>query len=201
MNKFKRVFVATSPTPVFASVGYVFGVYYDKKHKSFHHIYSLEKWFYNLNVKFVRSVVGRIISSLLSVLGLQFLLSCDSSFLNEEHFETSTYGMPPNWGYVSGVMKGDTDGDGKTEPLPNVKIYCDSGNIERYYSGDGDKEILRTDTNGKFHIDLYKNGDYVFRFEDGDGAENGSFKSQTKTISYKEGDKLTDNDITLEKEQ
>ena len=33
MNKFKRVFVATSPTPVFASVGYVFGVSSDKKHR------------------------------------------------------------------------------------------------------------------------------------------------------------------------
>ena len=149
-------------------------------------------------MRFVKSVFNRFLGFLCSLFGLPFLYSCDEGlgiFVTEG---VAAYGMPPNWGYISGTVTGDSNGDGTATPLANVKIYADTENT--VYSADESGLVSITNDRGKFHIDLYKEGTYTFRFEDGDGSENGSFKAQEKTISWKNSERLENQDITLERD-
>ena len=154
-------------------------------------------------MQFARSFFGKFFSFLCSIFGLQFLVACDDDsriFKNEVTEEPAMYGMPPNWGYISGVVKGDTNNDGKTEPIPNVKFYCENKNLELSVQGTEDGLLGSTSANGEYFVDLWENGEYVFRFEDGDGEKNGSFKSQKKVISWNKGEKLANEDVTLERD-
>ena len=105
-------------------------------------------------MRFVKSVFNRFLGFLCSLFGLPFLYSCDEGlgiFVTEG---VAAYGMPPNWGYISGTVTGDSNGDGTATPLANVKIYADSENT--VYSADESGLVSITNDRGKFHIDLYK---------------------------------------------
>lgn len=144
-------------------------------------------------MKCLRSLSKKLFTFVCSLLGLHFLISCGEK---EDRSNVALYGMPPNYGQITGTIRGDVNDDGTIQPLANVKIY---GDEDKPGSTD-EKLILTTHEDGKYWIDLWKNGEYTFRFVDGDGAENGQFKSQTKTFTFKEGTSQRNQDITLEKE-
>jgi len=146
-------------------------------------------------MKCLRSLSKKLFTFVCSLLGLHFLISCGNN--DDDRIKlVSLYGMPGNYGQISGTIRGDVNGDGTTQPLANVKIY---GDEDKPGSTD-EKLILTTHEDGHYWISLWKNGEYTFRFVDGDGAENGQFKSQTKTFTFKEGTSQYNQDITLEKE-
>lgn len=143
-------------------------------------------------MKCLRSLSKKLFTFVCSLLGLHFLISCGE----KKDFDYPVLYAPlPNSGVIMGTVKGDVDGNGTLKPLANVKIYgnqSEPGSTEEY--------LLRTTPEtGLFFFYLTKNGEYTFRFEDGDGAENGSFKSQKKTFTYTGSDQK-DQDITLERE-
>ncbi len=143
-------------------------------------------------MKCLRSLSKKLFTFVCSLLGLHFLVSCGEK---EDRSNVALYGMPPNYGQIIGTVKGDTDGNGTVEPLANVKIYGDENKPE----STKEELVFTTNESGKFVFDLFQTGKYTFRFEDGDGAKNGSFKSQVKTFTHT-GKSQYDQDITLERE-
>lgn len=97
------------------------------------------------------------------------------------------YGSPS--ARYGATVYGDIKGDGTKSPLKDVKVRIVGKN----------SSTLTTDSNGKFGISFWDAGEYEFIFVDGDGAENGSFKSTTKKVTLKYNDSVTD-EITLERE-
>ena len=152
-------------------------------------------------MKIARSFIAKILSLICSLLGIPLLFSCDddSAVFKTETEEPCLYGMPPNYGQFIGTVSGDVHDTGKKSLLPNVKIYSESENFNKSGTISEEGYIFKTDGEGRFYIDLWESGDYVFRFEDGDGAENGSFKTLKKTITYTAGTDVHE-DITMEKE-
>lgn len=120
--------------------------------------------------------VKSLIGSLLAFLGFQ---SCDPSTIFEG---PDMYGPGPvEYGCPTAVFKfkGEaTDEQGK--PIPGIRIaVLPTGEHEEYYGCD----TLFTDTDGKVDTVLTYNWpydkDFVVKFEDVDGSENGSFKSKS----------------------
>ena len=153
-------------------------------------------------MKLARSLIAKFFSALCSLFGIPFIFSCgDNGIINKTVTdELGMYGMPPNYGYISGTVKGDINDDGTATPLANVKIYCENASASFSTTIDEESLVYQTAEEGTYFVELWEDEDYVFRFEDGDGLENGLFKSQTKTFSYKAGNKQSGQDITLEKE-
>ncbi|MBQ4379612.1 MAG: hypothetical protein II821_10530 [Treponema sp.] len=150
-------------------------------------------------MKFARSCLAKILTLVCSFLGIPAFFSCDdegnSILVRKEELEVpAAYGMPVGFAMISGTVSGDVDGDGAVEPLKNIKITSDRENIEMPAGG------YVTAEDGMFRIDVFDTGEYTFTFEDGDGSENGSFKSQTKTV-LNSGSGDINLDVTLEKSE
>ena len=105
------------------------------------------------------------------------------------------YGMPEDLGCITGFVTGDFDGDGIEVPLADVKIYEKISSTSNSQSGTKEY-VATTDYAGQYFIERNAKGEYTFSFEDGDGAENGLFKSKEETISYN-GTDMT-HDVSLE---
>ena len=97
------------------------------------------------------------------------------------------YGSPS--ARYGATVYGDIKGDGTKSPLKDVKVRIVGKN----------SSTLTTGSDGKFGISFWNAGEYEFTFEDGDGAENGSFKTKTKKIALKNNDSVVE-EITLERE-
>ena len=154
-------------------------------------------------MRIAKSLIAKIFTFFCTLAGIPLIFSCgeDGNTVTKPIEAPVMYGMPPNYGYISGTVKGDSDGNGTTKPLANVKIYSESENFKHSGMPSEDGLIYQTSGDGRYFIDLWEKGQYTFRFEDGDGIENGSFKTQKKTFSWQEGTELTDQDITLEPDE
>ena len=138
----------------------------------------------------------KTVTSMMTAAGIPVLFSCGADGLfSRENAGVSLYGMPPNYGYISGTVRGDVNKDGKMQPLPNVKIYSVNKNTD---GSNAEEYMGETTSSGKYYLDLYESGEYTFRFEDGDGEENGLFKPLEKTFIFKGGTRKTGQDVILD---
>ncbi|MBR4374554.1 MAG: hypothetical protein IKP49_09365 [Treponema sp.] len=151
----------------------------------------------------IRFLWRKIIALFSSLIGLNILTSCKDA--PQDATETAKvipeevpclYGMPPDYGEITGIVTGDSDGDGIEEPLENVKIYEKVKTNSTSESETEESYLTKTDIGGYFRIDRYDKGEYIFKFVDGDGSENRLFKSKEETISYN-GSDMT-HDVSLE---
>lgn len=93
-----------------------------------------------------------------------------------------------------GTVTGDIDGDGATEPVPNIKIT-----LAQKKSGDSQSDEeptvideTVTNDNGLYEINADEgwgwrdsvNYEYTITFSDEDGEENGSFETTVETIRH-----------------
>lgn len=154
----------------------------------------------------MRFIWKKIIAIVSSFIGLNFLTACRNAFVCMYGAPEDTpedvlcmYGMPEDYGNISGTVSGDIDGDGKPEPLANVKIYEKNPPHSVDEPAKDEEYVTKTGEDGQYFIRRYEKGEYSFRFEDGDGSENGFFKSKEETIKY-EGTDMT-HDVTMEKQQ
>jgi putative lipoprotein (rSAM/lipoprotein system) len=96
------------------------------------------------------------------------------------------YGMPPDDDFdtIYGVVRSKTEA-----PVPGIKVSVKDTPSYGY---------AYTNTNGIFKIYVPQQESYKIKFEDIDGAENGSFKTLKKKITL--GDTGVSLDIQLEEE-
>ncbi|MCR5123775.1 MAG: hypothetical protein K6B43_01095 [Treponema sp.] len=153
-------------------------------------------------IRFLWRKIIAVVSSFITVhfLAACRIVQCMYGMPEDEEEILCMYGMPPGYGEISGTVTGNADG--KEMPLANVKIYevGPQASSETIHSED-DPCIARTDNFGRYYIDRYEKGEYTFRFEDGDGAENGLFKSKEETISYNGSDMTHDVSLELDDTQ
>lgn len=119
----------------------------------------------------------KILVRLFKLLGLSSLFSflgCSSIFpflFGGDNPYVCMYGVPDNIIEIEGTVYGDIDGDGKEEPVPNIKVSKDSSENEVY-----------TDSNGSFYYSSLKIEDSItLTFSDVDGNENGAFNNTSNT--------------------
>ena len=155
----------------------------------------------------IRFLWRKIIALFSSLIGLNILTSCKDA--PQDATETAKvipeevpclYGMPPDYGEITGIVKGDSDGDGIEEPLADVKIYEKISSTSNSQSGTKEY-VATTDYEGQYFIERNAKGEYTFSFEDGDGSENGLFKSKEETISYNGSDMTHDVSLELDDTQ
>lgn len=105
---------------------------------------------------------------------------------------TSCYGMPDDFYgdlkrpsidvYINGIVKGDIDGDGQTEPVPGISVETSRSKTE-------------TTNNGSFEIltSYYEDSgyDYIY-FSDIDAEENGFFESKYMEPQYSDENVIYD---------
>lgn len=145
-------------------------------------------------MKKVRRQLAKIASLLCSFFGISAIVSCDVSTETVIDYP-AMYGMPPSRS-ITGTVRGDSDGTGE-KPLANVNVTIQKAAT----SGSSVEKIAtcQTQEEGNYGITVHETGEYIFTFEDGDGAQNGLFKSQTKTITIDTLDDSTQTeDISLE---
>ena len=69
-------------------------------------------------IRITRRLIQKILTLVCSLFGIQAAVSCGDDGIFQTVYDAPVmYGMPPNYGYVSGRVFGDTDGDGTVEPL------------------------------------------------------------------------------------
>lgn len=115
----------------------------------------------------------KVVSIILGLLGIGTLTSCYGMPIQDPYYNPEGVNV-----VFKGIVKGDIDGDGETEPVPGIKILS---NYSKTLSN----------TNGKFEILAYFPDDgepcYLY-FTDVDGEKNGAFKqsliSKDKPIDY-----------------
>ncbi|MFV0417616.1 MAG: radical SAM-associated putative lipoprotein [Dysgonomonas sp.] len=123
------------------------------------------------------TIYSRILSFFLVLLGFT---SCDEIDPKDE------YGSP----YAKFIIKGIVvDGDSEDNtPVKGIKVV-----IARSYEKDNGERFLyhtdslKTDNNGYFNlatVDFPSSQEFVIKFEDIDGTENGLFESKTDDISF-----------------
>ena len=108
----------------------------------------------------------RVLGNLLGVLGFSgcFLISC-----------TKMYGCPSADYKLVGDVK-----DVRTNPIPGIRVVFDRYPENEKYG----KDTLYTDAKGHFEKDLLDydwNEGSIVKFEDVDGAENGSYRTKILT--------------------
>ena len=156
-------------------------------------------------------LLKRCLLFLLNLVSLFFLGSCKSliedliSKNTEEEIEAPVmYGMPLNYKYfdVTGYVVGDIDGDGATEPLPDIDIFLTTQDGESVLAtlpvtstGYG------TDEAGRVWVsvgDSITDDEIVLTLTDVDPDNNGSFASKSMNISAS-GSDVDLGTVTLEK--
>ena len=125
--------------------------------------------------------VKKIINCILKFLGITSLftaMGCDLTFLlDKQRLGPCMYGMPENYKHVSGVVYGDTDGDGTEEIVEGIQV-----------SNSRDDDVFTTLDAGSFGFSSFDDEEsFTITFRDIDGAKNGSFKEQTITVNWSDG--------------
>jgi hypothetical protein len=141
----------------------------------------------------LRSILSKISAFMCSALGLA-VCACDSETLVTKKVEETLcmYGMPENYGSMSGTVYGNTGGEKK--PLPNVKIYGTGKGLETSLE---DGSLFKTGEDGRYFIDIFDGGEYTFTFKDGDGEENGLYETLEVKVDHESG-MADERDVTLE---
>lgn len=125
------------------------------------------------------------LSSIFSFLGcstiLSFITGGDNPYV-------CMYGVPDNFIEIDGTVYGDIDGDGKEEPVPDIKVSSPSQNNEVF-----------TNSEGHFYYSSVSYDDSLtLIFTDTDGKENGDFKTQSKDFNLLNSKYYPDEKINLE---
>jgi len=91
---------------------------------------------------------------------------------------------------VTGIVTGDINGDGESEPIPGIQITA-TAFVEN--TNNPNTSISSTSEDGSFHFSWnpignpsygYGIGKVQLIFEDIDGDENGEFKTITRTTDF-----------------
>lgn len=134
-----------------------------------------------MNTKKLFKKIGLII---LNALGISSLISCIQGIIDTPVM----YGVPGNYFDVSGIVLGDTDGDGTKEGVSGINVTVKS---QTEVTDDRDKpshDIVTTNKNGEFSFSFYcfSNSKYDFEiiFTDEDGLENGSFETKNIDLNF-----------------
>lgn len=148
--------------------------------------------------KKIKLSIKKFFASLLNLLGLTSLISCGSGGWLELPWigngpYIAMYGMPANYKQISGVIKGDLDGDEST--LETVK------GISVSIEGLEEPSAVSTE-DGSYWLDFFEKTEIpekvILLVKDTDGEENGSFEDQRLELDFGE-DKYITEDIVLVK--
>lgn len=113
----------------------------------------------------IKSGFLKIVALVCNFFGFGLITGCDGFVPGAP----AMYGVPPS---IAGYVKGDIDGDGKSEPVKGIKITSTTdSNVDEVTSDDG-----------YYCIRPGKKEKYIITFEDVDGDANGSFKTIQKEV-------------------
>ena len=110
--------------------------------------------------------------------------------------QVDMYGMPPNYKSISGVVYGDTDGDGTEETVNGIEVTVTKTDANSETGTE--TETFKTLIGGHYSGGYYGDDPITISFKDVDGEENGSFEEQTITINWEDGNRQT-KDIHLKR--
>lgn len=132
----------------------------------------------------INKILKRIGLFFLNILGISSLISCIQEIIDTP----CMYGVPGNYFDVSGIIFGDTDGNGTKEGVSGINVTVKS---KTEVTADEEKpkhDIVTTDENGEFSFRFYcfANSKYDFEiiFTDEDGLENGSFETKNMDLNF-----------------
>lgn len=140
--------------------------------------------------KRIKLISKKILFRILKILGLSSFFSFTGCVLLQNLLVkpfVCMYGVPEN--HISGIVFGDIDKDGNTEPIPNIQ----------YKFSTDEQLFLYTEEDGYYYgfVPLGTNSVEI-EFTDVDGEENGSFKSKTVTIDFTKTQDEENYNITLD---
>lgn len=144
----------------------------------------------------MKKYIKHLFTTLLNVLGITSLTSCLGGGGLFGGGVVCMYGVPCNSFTVTGIITGDTDNDGETEPVNGIRVKMLP--VENT-SSDSDTPAMKdyvisgeNEENGAFLITYFssiedsdfENKKFIVSFEDIDGEENGSFENKNVEITF-----------------